>query len=284
MIRRLLVTQVAILLPTVFGLFSCASTSRQAQSVQEVDNLLTRVERVQVDATVAREKARASLSELTALVSPNFSGDATKQFATFKQSIEDSVRQATELRKSVRPMTESAATVFGRWTQDLEAFGNTKMRQRSQARLDDTRNRYQGVLNSAQNVLVTLEAFNADLKDQALFLASDLNASAIASIHPEVRELHERAKELDNRVEACSNAARTYVEATALYGQVETVTLDNATPNNTATTSQTTERQTKTKFAKQRSSTLKPRPSTAPSETPFPPATPEDSGTDQAPQ
>lgn len=272
-IRSNFVATVAVIVPIVLGAGSCASTTQQAQSVQDVDDLLAHIERVQVNATVARDQARAALANLTALVSPSFTGDATKSFATFKESIGTADHQAVEFRRSIPPMSESAESVFSRWTADLESFGNTRLRQRSQGRLDETRARYQSVLTSAQAVLVTLEAFNADLNDQALFLASDLNAAAVTAIHPEVRELHERAKELDSRVESCTNAARAYVESAALYGQVEAVS-NEAQPAQTNTTSTTNEAQpgerpTKTKFVKQRSSTLKPRPTANPTpETP----------------
>jgi cell pole-organizing protein PopZ len=266
-IRSNFVATVAIVLPTLLAVGACASTTKQAQSVQAVDDLLTHIERVQVDATVAKDRARGALVQLTTLVSPNFAGDATKAFATLKEAIETSDKQTLDFRRSIGPMSESAESVFARWTSDLEGFGNTRMRQRSQGRLDETRARYQTVLTSAQAVLVSLEAFNADMNDQALFLASDLNAAAVQAIHPEVRELHERAKELDGRVDACSNAARAYVESAALYGQVEAVTNDTqATPNNNASNNNSVfeaapaERPTKTKFVKQRTSTLKPRP------------------------
>lgn len=259
-IRSQFAATVALVIPIVLGSGSCASTTQQAQSIQRVDGMLTCIERVHVDATVARDKARGALTQLTTLVAPNFAGDATSTFATLQEALETSENQTLEFRYSITPMSESAATVFSRWTEDLENFGNTRMRQRSQNRLDETRARYQTVLTSAQAVLVTLEAFNADLNDQLLFLASDLNAAAVAAIHPEVRELHERAKELDSRVEVCSAAARAYVESAALYGQVEAVnTASEIAPTNTASEAQPRERPTRTKFVKQRTSTLKPR-------------------------
>lgn len=282
MIRSHFVTTVAIVLPSVLAVGGCASTTKQAQSVQEVDSLLTRVERVQVAATVSRDKAREALQNLTVLVAPNFAGDATKTFATLQQSIEASEHETLEFRRSITPMSQTAESVFGRWTADLEQFGNTRMRQRSQTRLDETRSRYQTVLTTSQAVLVSLEAFNADLNDQALFLASDLNASSVQAIHPEVRELHERAKDLDARVETCSNASRAYVESAALYGQVEAVVPEDQSTSTTTSPNtvdpSNAERPTKTKFVKQRSSTLKPRATTNPTpetlDTPTPTPTP----------
>lgn len=260
MSRSNFVTSVAIVLPTLLGIAACASTTQQAQSVQNVDDLLTRIESVQVDATVAKDKAHAALTELTTLVSPGFAGDPAKTFASVKESITASQAQTLQLRRSLGPMVESAESVFHRWTSDLEAFGNTRMRQRSQGRLDETRGRYQAVLTAAQSALITLEAFNADMGDQALFLGNDLNAAAVASLVPDVRTLHEQVRELDGRVEVCSTAARTYVESAALYGQVEAVATEEPAAEVQA------EKPTKTQFVKHRTSTLKPRPSAKPAD------------------
>lgn len=278
MSRNNFLTSVAVVIPAVLGLAACASTAKQAQSVQNVDGLLTRIESVQVDATVAKEKAHAALAELTTLVAPGFTGDPEKAFVSLQEAIDASKSQTLQLRRSIGPMVESAESVFHRWTSDLEAFGNTRMRQRSQGRLDETRGRYQAVLTSAQSALITLEAFDADMGDQVLFLGNDLNAAAIASIAPDVRALQEQVRELDGRVEVCSNAARAYVESAALYGQVEVVTTEEHAP-----TAQP-EKPTKTTFAKPRTSTLKPRPASpapeanvttpAPVEVPAPGATP----------
>jgi len=272
-IRSNLATAVAIVLPTLFGVAGCATTTEQAQSVQNVDGLLTQIERVHVDATVAKEKAHNALTQLSTLVSPNFTGDATKAYASLKDAIDASEDQTSALRRSVGPMVESAEDVFRRWTSDLEGFGNSRMRQRSQARLDETRGRYQSVLTATQSLLISFDSFNADLKDTALFLGNDLNAAAVTAIHPDVRALHEQIRELDGRVEVVGNAARTYVESSALYGQVEvTATETNDAPSEkTATPSTTT---TKSPTPKRRSTTLKPRPTptldTTPAETPAP--------------
>jgi len=256
-IRSNLATTVAIVLPTLFGLAGCATTTEQAQSVQNVDGLLTQIERVHVDATVAKEKAHTALTQLSTLVSPNFAGDATKAYAALKDSIDASEDQTGALRRAVGPMVESAEGVFRRWTSDLEGFGNSRMRQRSQARLDETRGRYQSVLTATQSLLISFDSFNADLKDTALFLGNDLNAAAVTAIHPDVRALHEQIRELDGRVEVVANAARTYVESSALYGQVEATPVDNANEPQVERTTTTT---TKAPTPKRRSSTLKPRP------------------------
>jgi hypothetical protein len=255
-IRSTFARPVATILPILLGLAACASTTEQSASIRKVDDLLTSIETVQVDVTVAKEKAHTALASLTTLVSPNFTGDAAKAYATLKQGIEDSEKQTLELRRSLAPMSDAAESVFQRWSSDLEAFGNARMRQRSQERFDETRNRYQALLTSSQSSLLSFDSFNADLRDQALFLGSDLNASAIAAITPDVRVLHQQVVDLDKRADACAAAARAYVESAALYGQVEAAgtTTTEAQPAPTETD------KPKTQFTKRRTTTLKPRP------------------------
>ncbi len=94
------------------------------------------------------------------------------------------------------------------------------------------------------------------MKDQALFLGSDLNASAIAAITPDVRILHQQVVDLDKRADMCANAARAYVESAALYGQVDGAPT-TATPEAQPAPEQD---KPKTQFTRRRSTTLKPHP------------------------
>lgn len=221
------VRPLALTFPVVLGISSCATTTEQAESVHRVDDLSTQIERVQAEALVGKESAHTALAKLETLVSPSFSGDAAKSYAALVTDIERSERQAKTLLQSVAPMSESAEALFHRWTLDLESFGNTRMRQRSQTRLDETRTRYSAVLHAAQSAQISFDAFNADLRDSALFLGNDLNAGSVAAIAAEVTTLKDQVGELEARLETCANSARDYVAATALYGQVETVAPEN---------------------------------------------------------
>lgn len=231
------VRPLALAFPVVLGITSCATTTEQAESVHQVDDLLTQIERVQAEALVGKESAHSALTKLETLVSPGFSGDAAKGYAALVTDIDRSEKQSKTFLQSVGPMSESAEALFRRWTLDLESFGNTRMRQRSQARMDETRTRYSAVLHSAQSAQISYDAFNADLKDSALFLGNDLNAASVAAIAAEVTTLKDQLNELDARLETCANAARDYVAATALYGQVEAAPKDTTTaaPNDKST-------------------------------------------------
>jgi hypothetical protein len=208
-------------LSVLFALGACAGTSERSESVERVDELLTRIERVQAETALAKESAHAALNGLCTIVAPGFQGDAATEFAKFLAAAEQSEEQGEALRDAASPMQDAADDMFRRWTKDLEAFGNSRMRQRSQARLGETRTRFQSILGATQAAQIALDAFHADLQDHALFLRNDLNAAAVASIRSDVRALNEQIQGLDVRFDATIAAARAYVESAALYGQVE---------------------------------------------------------------
>lgn len=248
---------------------ACAGQTQRSQSVQQVDELLTHIERVQVETAVAKDAAHAVLSDLCALVSPSFKGDAAPAFAEFLESAELSEQQGEVLAKSVEPMQRAADELFHRWTKDLENFGNTRMRQRSQSRLDETRTRYQSILGATQAAQIALDAYNNDLGDHALFLQNDLNATSVETIRGDVRLLNEQVQDLDKRFDATTAAARAYVESAALYGQVGEEAEEATATGATSTTGTPSAKTAPNPFSKKKPvSTLKPKTTTGTTTTP----------------
>lgn len=210
--------------PVVVALSSCSSFQgfgqKKEQGLGQVDELLARVEQVQVESLLCKDSAHAAYGVLQSIVGPDFDGDAIGAHAALKKSIDASDEQSKKLGASIVPLEQSANAVFERWTADLEQFGNTKLRQQSQARMEETRARCDAVLRAVRAADVAYEAFNADLKDHALFLEHDFNASSVASIAGAVEGLQFQATELDRRLDACATAAKSYVAASALRGEV----------------------------------------------------------------
>jgi hypothetical protein len=258
----------AALLLSMLALGSCASSTERAEAVQRVDDLLARIERVQVDAVVSKETGQAPLDQLDALCAPGFTGDAKEAYGHILEKIDLSEKQSRKLKDSVEPMRQSAESIFRQWTTDLQAFGNARMRQRSQTRLDETQSRYQAVYSNAQSALIAYDAYNADLRDLALFLGHDLNASAVAELAGDIVGLKEQMHAVGVRMDAVATAARAYVEAAALYGQSEA-----DRPSAEAPAAKPAENPSAP--SKKRPSTLKKKASTTPESAPAPAPQPE---------
>ncbi len=213
----------SLVLAGTLALASCGSPGRsmkESGGPSNVDDLLNRVERVEIAAVVGKERAHEALAALRVLVAPEFQGDAFAAYTKLLEAVDQSQKQAAELQAAVGPMKKLADQVFFEWMSDLESFGNSQMRQRSQMRLEETRARYDAVHKTAVAVQIVYDALNADLADHALFLEHDLNASSVAMLANAVDDLSEKSRELDTRIDSCVAASKTYVEHAALRGQL----------------------------------------------------------------
>jgi hypothetical protein len=157
---------------------------------------------------------------LRSIVGSDFAGDPLEAHSELVAAIKRSSEQAEAFSAAIGPMKAAAERVFQAWTEDLESFGSTKMRQQSQGRLEETRARYGEIVTAAVAAQITYDALNADLSDHALFLEHDFNAEAVGLLAGEVDSLRERTRELNRRLDACAAAAKAYVESAALRGQL----------------------------------------------------------------
>lgn len=193
---------------------------QHAIGVQQVDGLVGQVERVHLDAELGRERVQDAVAALRVIVRREFTGEVAEAYAAFVESIERSEAQANSLRRAVAPMHGRAREVHDAWTADLASFTSPTMRARSEQRRDLAAERYVAVSLAIQPALDGLDQFNRVLRDHALFLSYDLNASSVAELEPELDVLRGHAVLLDERVDALLRAAGEFVRATAPLGQV----------------------------------------------------------------
>ncbi len=216
---------VLLTLPLLLGLGACSAlpsfNKKPGQGLAQVDDLLTRVEQVQIEAVLSRDRSRGAFDALMAIVGPQFDGDAVSAHATLVKTVKESTLQAQRLDKSLPPLKKTAAEVFEEWTRSLESFGNTKLRAHSQSRMEETRARCEELVTATVAAQIAYDAFNLDLNDHALFLEHDFNSAAVSAIADQMDQFNYQAAELDKRLEACVNAAKRYIQSSALRGQIE---------------------------------------------------------------
>lgn len=202
--------------------FSCVTGCAMFQSNKHVgpanvDDLVGWIERVYVDAELARERVKSASASARELVKADFDqGDAVATYSEYVTLVEQSEQQLDKLKESVGPMKRAAEPVFEQWTKDLEAFSSPTMRKRSESRLAATRKRYNAILAAVDPALESYEALNGRLRDVALFLGNDFNAVALTDVQPEVESLVKSAATLDRTLNDCMVASRAYVELAAL--------------------------------------------------------------------
>ena len=223
MLRRPLLTVLTALLALpALGLVTGCQSSGKAVGIRQVDDLLGRIERVHLEAELSRERAHSVMDGLRAVVAIESAEDVVETFATFSEALKDSEEQSYRLRAAIGPMKASADAVFERWSADLAEFSSVEMRRRSQARMDDTRARYEAIVAAVGPAVTSYEVLNSGLRDLSLFLGHDLNTTAIQTVGREVQILVDDAMDLNQKLQGVLVSCRDYVRAAAPAGTVET--------------------------------------------------------------
>ncbi|MCB9916255.1 MAG: DUF2959 family protein [Planctomycetes bacterium] len=210
------------------GLTSCAELQQALRigsgpdaGIEEVDTLLGRIELVYVECERAELCVAQATTRLHALVRADFDADPTESFASFDEAIRASEVQADLLESSVSYLEKTANAFFRGWEEDLKDFQSETLRERSRARLEETRERYRALTTEVGPAVPVLRGFNTALRDQALFLQNDFNAASVRALSGDVREATDVARSLTEQFSTAREAARTYVEQAALRGQID---------------------------------------------------------------
>lgn len=199
----------------------CTNLSKQSAGLLQVDGLVAAIERVHVESQIASKRGSEALGLLLEMTAPDFAGDPVEAYAAFVGALEASEEQGERVDESIEAMHAAAGPFFEQWTADLEAFKSPEMRLRSQTRLAVTQERYDAIVAASEPVQTTFHAINEGLRDHALFLGHDFNSSAVADIEDVTTMLTELSAQLEVHVEACRQAAREYVQSSALPVRAE---------------------------------------------------------------
>jgi hypothetical protein len=201
----------------VLSLAACATGSRQEGAPVQVDAMITWIERVHVEAERSRAAIGDAHERLQMLAAGKYpQGTVVAAYARLVQATDAAEQQAKRLHETVEPMQTAAQPVFDAWHKDVATIANERLRQRSEMRLAITRERYDAIVTAAVPALQQFDSWVKQLRDQATFLAHDLNSSALDEIQTEVKTATRAAQTLDRSLDACLVAARAYIDQAAL--------------------------------------------------------------------
>ena len=203
-------------LTAALTLTACVQTAKKSDGLNQVDDLLTHIERVYVECELSDARVNEAMETLAWLTSPGFDGDPLEVHAQLALAAERAQLQAEELEGCIAPMKASGEALFQRWGADLEQFRSASMRARSAERLEQTRARYDAIVANVEPAFERMEALNAILADSVLFLANDLNAESIGALRGDVDEMLASAKQLSGELESALAAADVYMRSAAL--------------------------------------------------------------------
>ncbi len=137
--------------------------------------------------------------------------DPKKTYKDLQKGIEDTDKKVAEVDKKVAAMQKEADILFADWSSNLANISSEDLRKRSEERMNDTRDRYNGILAAGDKAGAVFNPFIASLKDQVVYLGHDLNPSALASLQPDADKLNKEAEVLFKKIDETVDEASGYI-------------------------------------------------------------------------
>lgn len=179
---------------------------RQTEALaKKADFLITEVEK-------AQSQIRVTLDAYTTLVNSS-AGDLRKPYRKLDRSIGKCEKYRKDVAWRADDARKEADKYFSGWAASLPQIVDADLRTRSEARMNDSRARFDGILEAGRRASEAYQPFLARLRDQWTYLGHDLNPSGLASLRPDAQDLIENGTQVLLEIDGSLRQARDYVQS-----------------------------------------------------------------------
>ena len=183
-----------------------------AVSVRQTEALAKKADRLITEVEEAQGQIRATLDSYGVLIASS-AGDLRKPYRELDRAIDRCEKRRKEVSRQAEVTRTAADEYFTGWSASLPQIADTELRARSEARMSDSRTRFDGILEAGRRAAAAYEPFLAKLRDQWTYLGHDLNPSGIASLRPDALGLIESGTQVLVEIDGSLSQARSYVQS-----------------------------------------------------------------------
>jgi len=137
--------------------------------------------------------------------------DRRAAYKKLQQEMATSEKKRAEVSSRSMEMNADADQLFKSWEGSTAAIQNADLKQRSEVRLNQTRDRFAELRQIGQNASDLYTPFMKTLQDQVTYLGHDLNPGAVASLKPDADRLNADAKVLYEAIAKVTSAANANI-------------------------------------------------------------------------
>lgn len=209
-------SHLALALLVVGTLLSACQTVEYAVKerlgIHKRDILVARVH----DARQAQEEARqqfANALEQFIAVTGTGGGPLAEKYTRLQHEFTRSESRAAAVRERIAEIDRVARALFKEWRKELGDYRDPALREASRGQLAATEQRYATLAATLQRAAATMEPVLDRFRDQVLFLKHNLNASAIAQLDTNHRQLESEIAHLISEMEISIREADAFLAA-----------------------------------------------------------------------
>lgn len=179
---------VAVAVATCIGCQGVYYNTLERFGYQKRELLVSRVKKARNEQERAKEQFESALEEFASVLEFD-GGKLEKVYNRLNDSLARSEERAEAVHERVDAVESVANALFREWEDELDDFSSEELRRASARQLDETRRRYEQLIQAMRKAESKLEPVLSPMRDQVLFLKHNLNARAIASIQNEVESI-----------------------------------------------------------------------------------------------
>lgn len=202
----------------VVALLGACASSGKTEGQKQIEDLTSQINKLSAILTEVKATVQVTMSEHEQIVN-NKDGDLLGHYKKFATGVDKVEELRLKARAQMDAVKAAATPFFERWKQDITKFSSEDMKKRAEARMEETRQRYEEVKAKSEEVRTNYEAMMATLRDHRLFWANDLNATSAAELADDRAGLEQQADVVIAGVNGVIEWAKKYNEAVAMRTQ-----------------------------------------------------------------
>lgn len=143
--------------------------------------LVDRVREARASQEKAKEQFSSALEKFLAVTSAPTT-ELKSKYDQLNRELTRSEERAEQVRQKVADVADVAEALFSEWRKELKQYNDQNLRRQSERELDQTRSRYEELLDTMRVAEKRMDPILSRFRDQVLFLKHNLNAQAIAGL------------------------------------------------------------------------------------------------------
>ncbi len=175
------------------------------------ERLVDYVKKASAEQTEAKEQFTSALEQFKSVV--NFDGgDLEKMYNKLNKEYEACASQADDVRGRIASVRNVGTAMFTEWKGEINEINDANLKGKSQGLYDKTEESYNGLLARMDTAAGAMDPVLTSFKDRVLFIKSNLNAQAIASLKGTEMELGQEIDSLIKQMEASIAEADKFIK------------------------------------------------------------------------
>ena len=178
------------------------------------EQLVDRVQDARDGQVAAKEQFQSALKQFLAVT--NVSGtelqDLETKYDKLQSEYDHCESRAEEVRDRIARVQQVAEALFNEWREELKQYTNENLRRSSSRQLEDTRRKYDRLIDVMKVAESRMTPVLSAFKDQVLYLKHNLNARAISSLQQNADQIQSDVTRLVRQMESSIKEANTFIE------------------------------------------------------------------------